>query len=586
MNDRTEIRLFGRLLVRRADGSLVDTDDWSTGKTTDLLRLLALSANRHVSVTGLLDKLWPDVDDVKARASLRTAASRIRRVLGSDCIDRHLGGLVLRNAWVDAVAFQTIHNDAKSAMHARELPRVVALAREAEALYVSDFHAYDDKSSWATEVRESIKLKRQTLLADAAEAAVQLLWMRDAIDFATLAIAEDNCFERAHRALMLAHAGLGEVEMALRAFEHCRVNLSQELGADPSPQTRALHIQILSGDIEQIALTPFTGREDEVLELIEVMTASIAHDGCDVICVTGEEGSGRGALVQAAAARVPHAHLRRMIEDLPHSSQSFRVAGVTEQRRSDIAVWSSADGEPAYEVGRMLQFLTTLDQKLPRVILIVTSEEAGDLLAERLADSPITVHRRHTGVVSDADLAALATAALSGPPTPRLLQTLREQSEGLAGSAVSILREWLASGWIVSTLAGLDLYNDAAVSTGIPPVGDEFRFLLEQLTPQELDFCQLIAMINRPLSVEAILDIRRPITDYQVTLDDTQSQLDELADLGVLRVDAGGYTFRNQSIRDAFESWLRPAKRARLLRVVDEAFDEAFDEHDAGFHGR
>ena len=42
--DRIEVRLLGPLQVRRADGSLVHPQEWRTGKTVDLLRLLATRA--------------------------------------------------------------------------------------------------------------------------------------------------------------------------------------------------------------------------------------------------------------------------------------------------------------------------------------------------------------------------------------------------------------------------------------------------------------------------------------------------------------------------------------------------------------
>jgi len=583
MTDRIEIRMFGRLFVRRPNGDVVDADEWSTGKTTDLLRLLALNAHRPVSTSSLLDKLWPDVEEAKARASLRTAASCVRRALGPECIDRHLGGLMLRHAWVDVVAFQTIVHEAKAAMRARDYARVVALAREAESLYVADFRAHDDRSVWATETGETLKMSRQLLLADAGESAVRLLWMRDAIDFSTLAIAADPCFERPHRSLMRAHAGLGEVELALRAFEHCRVNLSQELGADASPQTRALHIQILSGDIEEISLTPFTGREGEVESLAAVINETIASNGCDVVCLSGPVGSGRGALLKAAISRVPHARIRQLLDDGHGSSTELHQASVISDRRSDVALWGPADGDPGCETKRLMDFLSGLDPGVPRLIAILTSEATGQLLEARLHESPIALHRLITGAISDTDLATLASSALSGTATPRLLHELREQSGGLAGRAVSILREWIASGWVISTLDGLDLYNDAAAVNGMPPVGDYFRMLLEQVSHEEMELCQLVALIGRPVSASAILESRGvDEAGNSPKFDDIQSRLDQLADLGVLRFGARGYEFRNLAIRDSFESWLRPAVKARLLREIHERIDvdhgKAFDD--------
>ncbi|AWB91418.1 bacterial transcriptional activator domain-containing protein [Aeromicrobium chenweiae] len=569
MHDRIEIRMFGRLFVRRSNGAVVEADEWSTGKTTDLLRLLALNNNRAVSVHSIIDKLWPDVEEDKARASLRTAVSRVRHVLDEPCIERHLGGLVLRNAWVDVTAFQSAAHDLGAALRAGDHARVVSLAREAEALYVAEFRAYDDKSFWATQTRDSLLLNRQALLADAGESALKLQWMRDAIDFSTLAISEDPCFERAHRTLMQAHSALGEIELALRAFEHLRVCLSQELGADPSPQTRALHIQMLSAEAPpDVTRRPFIGRDTQVASLAADIRAAIAGEGCDVVCLTGADGSGREALLDAAVARVEHAHLRHLIEDGRRTSAAQRLARLASDRRSDITVWGPTDNDPVPDVELFRTFLTGIDADVPRVIVAITSDEAGDLLQAQLAGGRVTVHRQQVGALTDGDLVALATASLSAPPTPRLLAELRDQSERLAGRAVAILREWIASGWIISTMSGVDLYNDAGACAGAFPVGDYFRTMLEQLTVAETELCQLMAILDRPVSGEALRDIVHADQDRPAHVHDVQTSLDELADLGVLRVTLCGYEMRNRALRDAFEHRLRPAVKARLLRQV------------------
>ncbi|MRJ76467.1 hypothetical protein GEV29_07970 [Aeromicrobium sp. SMF47] len=572
MHDRIEIRMFGRLFVRRSNGEVVEADEWSTGKTTDLLRLLALNNNRAVSPQSIIDKLWPDVAEDKARASLRTAVSRVRHVLDEPCIERHLGGLVLRNAWVDVTAFQAATHDLSAALHAGDHARVVSLAREAEALYVADFRAHDDKSFWATQTRDSLLLSRQSVLADAGESALKLQWMRDAIDFSTLAVAEDPCFERPHRTLMQAHSALGETELALRAFEHLRVCLLQELGADPSPQTRALHIQMLSCETPpEFTRRPFIGRRAQVTSLAADLRSAIASDGCDVICLTGPSRSGREALLDAAVAQVEHAHLRHLIEDGRRSSAAERLARLASDRRSDITVWGPSNHDAVSDVELLRTFLAGLDPRLPRVIAVIASEEAGELLAQQLGGGAITVYRQTVGPLSDADLLALATVTLSAPPSPRLLEELRDQSGCLAGKAVAILREWIASGWIISTMSGVDLYNGANAYTGGFPVGDYFRTMLEQLSVAETELCQLLAVLDRPASGDALTDIVAADIDRPAHVHDLQSSLDELADLGILRVSPCGYEMRNRALRDAFEHRLRPAVKARLLRQVRTA---------------
>jgi DNA-binding SARP family transcriptional activator len=44
---------------------------------------------------------------------------------------------------------------------------------------------------------------------------------------------------------MRAHASMGETAAALLDFESYRSRLAEELGADPSPETQALHVDIL-----------------------------------------------------------------------------------------------------------------------------------------------------------------------------------------------------------------------------------------------------------------------------------------------------------------------------------------------------
>src|SRR3712207_366439 len=104
-SDWVEIRVLGPLRVRSADGQLIRDRDWRTGKNADLLRWLALEAGRPVAVEVLIDGLWPDVDESRARASLRTAVSHLRRVLGPDSIERTGSDVVLKSAWVDAGTF-------------------------------------------------------------------------------------------------------------------------------------------------------------------------------------------------------------------------------------------------------------------------------------------------------------------------------------------------------------------------------------------------------------------------------------------------------------------------------------------------
>jgi DNA-binding SARP family transcriptional activator len=243
------IRLLGALEVRRPNGSSVGSDEWRTGKTMDLLRILALGDGRPVSISSIIDKLWPGVSEDKARASVRTASSQIRKTIGTNCVVRQNGSLILMGAWVDAIQFREAARLAQRAARAAQYTRTIELTESAERLYQGDFHAHNDGSAWAMAERNQLRQTRRVMLCDAGDAANSLGDHHVALEFAGSAAQIDLTSEAAHRALMVAYAGLGETASALRVFEECRAHLAEELGADPSAQTQQLHLRLLRGEL-------------------------------------------------------------------------------------------------------------------------------------------------------------------------------------------------------------------------------------------------------------------------------------------------------------------------------------------------
>jgi DNA-binding SARP family transcriptional activator len=565
-SDRIEIRLLGPLYVRRADSTLVEPGAWRTGKTLDLLRLLALEADQPVSVPSLLEKLWPDVDESHGRASLRTAASQLRRALRSDCIERRLGGLVLRHAWVDATAFRSLALEAKSALRERRPARVVALTREAEALYISDFTAHDDGSGWALEARESLAAVRRALLADAAECAIELHWMRDGVDLAQKALAVDSCSERAYRALMQAYAGLGETEQALRAFERCRHMLGEELGADPSAQTRAVHMQILAGHQDVHESLPFVGREGELARLTTTLSRAMGSSGPSMVCVSGATGHGREALVREAAARL-RAHITQVAvtdaSGVPSADDLRRVCSEGEPMLLQVP---ALDTLGAAHAQTLVRAMASLDSAVT-VVLPVTGEVASALSAAsvRAGGEPAAVVE--VGPLLQDDLTALAGAVLSGPVLPELVHALQREAGGLAGRSIALLRSWLSGGRIASTAKGLALAPAMAGGAADLTVQPLVRRVLEQLTPTELETLHFAALIARPVTTAMIA----PLVDADPEAAVVGPILERLVDLGMLSLDTRGYSFRSPLVQDAVASWIRPTVRRRLnWRIAEE----------------
>ena len=244
-HQRLEISMLGPFQVRRRDGSIVDRGEWRTGKAADLLRLLALRSGDPVATQTLVTALWPGSDQRHGQASLRTAASQVRRVVGPQFIERSLAGLRLLDAWVDVTAFRNMSTRAHELTGLGEFAAGYELAREADRLVRGEFTAHDDGADWAQNERRALSNRYQVLLCDASESAVALGLGHEAVDFAGRALVLDPFSERATRLLMRAHADVGELSLALREYERCRTLLSEELGIDPSPQTRDVHLALL-----------------------------------------------------------------------------------------------------------------------------------------------------------------------------------------------------------------------------------------------------------------------------------------------------------------------------------------------------
>lgn len=236
------VDVLGELSVTRADGGVVPAARWRTGKTMDLLRMLALDVGRPLRTALLVERLWPEAGHDRALASLRTAASEIRTtVRDRDCLVRHHESLTLVGVEVDARDLVLCAVEARAARVAMRPAAAVQLAQRAVVIYQDDFHAYDDDASWVLTERERLARVHGAVLLDGAECALELQRFQEAHDLAADLVRSHPMDERGHRVLMRSLAELGEMGRALQAFESYRRYLSDELGVDPSHQTRDLH---------------------------------------------------------------------------------------------------------------------------------------------------------------------------------------------------------------------------------------------------------------------------------------------------------------------------------------------------------
>ena len=550
-----EIRMLGPLLVRRHDGSGVRDDEWRTSKTLDLLRLLALHNGEAVPVRTIVDLLWPGVAESRGRASLRTAASQLRKALGEDCVERRIGGLVLVDSWVDVQTFEGLLTEAATCARVGDHQGTVAAVKHAEALWVGDLDLPEHPGEWMYEARERLHRLRCRALLDAAEAAAAVCWMRDSLAFAERA-ASLAPSEEASRALMRALAGVGEIEKALEIFERTRRDLAREYGADPSPQTRALHVQLMTGTAAPTRRGETIGHAETVVALRDVLETAAREDDTGqgtLVWLEGEPGSGRDSVTRAAC-RAAGLGLHELGREIWFGHAADLMPAVADASPSDVVLLpASTTVQPGS--------LTALESLVRR---------HGGLVVVPVRQVPVDGWRHpvvRVGALPDADLADLTELVLQGTPSASLLDRLRAASGGLSGAACRTAQAWLAEGRVVWSVNGLAL-TDKRVPY-LPSASLCVRRRLRMLSPYARDAVEVLAVVDDETDPDEIVAVVCALHGA-ATPDEVRAALEQLVETEHVVAGRRGYRLLDQAVCTEFATWMRSTVRRRLSVLVAE----------------
>lgn len=229
------------------DGRRVEAD--IPGRQGRLLFVyLALHRARAVSRDEIAAAIWPEQAPAGARATLRTILSRLRGALGAGVLDgRDQLRLVLPgDSFVDIeVAAAKIH-EAEAAVHAEDWPRALAAATIAYTISRRGFLAGED-APWVLEQRQCLEDTHLRALECDGVASLGIggsevaAAERDARRLVRLAPYRES----GYRLLMRALQRRGDGAEALLVYEQLRTVLRDELGATPSPLSKALHRHLL-----------------------------------------------------------------------------------------------------------------------------------------------------------------------------------------------------------------------------------------------------------------------------------------------------------------------------------------------------
>jgi DNA-binding SARP family transcriptional activator len=304
--------------------------------------------------------LWPDLDQQRARAALRSTLPTLTSQLPEGWIiaDRMTLSLMRETVWVDVHEFLDLLAQTRSHGHMQDEPcnTCADLLEKAVALYRDDFLAgftlsdsaeYDD---WQT-------FQREWLRREFAGALKRLAYYHGthgnferAVDCAKRWLALDPLHEPAHRMLMRLYTASDQRSEAIRQYQECERLLDSELATPPEEETLQLYEEIKNNTVTPFAeptarsqsagvLPPLpslmVGREGALEDLKARIGIPHRDETRPVTVIQGWPGVGKSTLVAALA------HDSEVSATYP-DGVLWASLGETPSLLSELSIWADA----------------------------------------------------------------------------------------------------------------------------------------------------------------------------------------------------------------------------------------------------
>jgi DNA-binding SARP family transcriptional activator/predicted ATPase len=286
---------------------------FNSDKVRALLAYLASSPDRPHRRESLAGLLWPEFPERSARTNLRNALANLRHVIHDGAASLPFLYVTRQtiqfngrsDCWLDAAGFQ--ERLATAAPTSEQLEQALAVVR---GPFLEGFTLAD-----AAPFEEWLLLRREYFCRQVVETLDNLCTIYEGQGAYELALAHarrqvelEPWQEGGQRQVMRLLALSGHRSRALAHYENLCRTLQEELGAEPSAETKALHEAILSGELAPepdlaagplvpvwnlpASATPFFGRVDELAAL----EAKLAEPDTRLVTLTGLGGSGKTRL--------------------------------------------------------------------------------------------------------------------------------------------------------------------------------------------------------------------------------------------------------------------------------------------------
>lgn len=591
------IRLFGSLSIEEGERNL-GPRDLGGSRPKQVLEILLAARGHLVPTDRLAELVWGDSRPQNAAGSLQTFVSVLRRHLATD--GERARELVVTEA--EAYRFATelvaLDLDCFDQLLERSAREPTGRAREAleHALDLVRGEVLEDEpyTAWALDLRGSYQGRVLGARLDAADAALAEFDFAAALAHAEAATTLDQFSERAHRSEMLALYALGRTHEALSRYRTYRKRLDDELGLEPSAETRALEAAVIrQEDVRSLLPRPiesahadagghavrFLGRRAELDTLVQTVQRGV-DDSLTLIQIEGETGLGK----------------TRLLDELQGQLQGVRIGRATcslLERHLPYVPLATALREALAGIELDIEGLPALRQILPELALATPKPDVDEIDVLEALVSLLAEHAPVVLLLDDLHCADARTVAALG--------YLRRRGVGLAGAIVTTSRHFGPSpGRLPHRLEADARVQLESLSTGdlaplgIPDLhdttGGDPRLVAEALAngnaarPSQTLTEALLAQCRaegdwayRVLVASSVLEQPfepEPLADLLgVDAAELVETLERLCERRILRVDGFRFRFRYELVREVLLESISPARQ----RLLQQRFDQPAD---------